>query len=51
MQLLGTITIVDIEAAPAALAALSARYEPYRNQRPPGPLLRLEPLRALCWRA
>lgn len=51
VQLLGTITIVDIEAAPAALAALSARYEPYRNQRPPGPLLRLEPLRALCWRA
>ena len=51
VQLLGTITIVDIEAAPAALAALTARYAPYRERRPPGPLLRLEPLRALCWRA
>ncbi len=51
VQLLGTITIVDIEAAPAARAALSARYAPYRDRRPPGPLLRLEPLRALSWRA
>ena len=51
VQLLGTITIVDIEGAPAALAALSARYAPYRERRPPGPLLRLEPLRAVCWRA
>ncbi len=51
VQLLGTITIVDIEAAPTALAALTARYAPYRERRPPGPLLRLEPLRALCWRA
>ena len=51
VQLLGTITIVDIETAPTALAALSARYAPYRDRRPPGPLLRLEPTRALCWRA
>jgi len=51
VQLLGTVTIVDIEAAPAATAALAARYAPYRNRRPPGPLLRLEPLRAVCWRA
>ena len=51
VQLLGTITIVDIEAAPATLAALTARYAPYRERRPPGPLLRLEPQRALYWRA
>ena len=51
VQLLGTVTIHDIDAAPAAVAALTARYAPYRERRPPGPLLRLEPERALCWRA
>ena len=51
VQLLGTVSIVDIDAAPAAVAALTARYAPYRERRPPGPLLRLEPERALYWRA
>ena len=51
VQLLGTVTIVAVDDAPAALAALSARYAPYRERRPPGPLLRLEPARVLCWRA
>ncbi len=51
VQLLGTVTILDLDDAPAAVAALTARYEPYRERRPPGPLLRLEPTRALCWRA
>ncbi len=51
VQLLGTVSIVDIDAAPAAIAALSARYAPYRERRPPGPLLRLEPERAVYWRA
>ena len=51
VQLLGTVSIVDIDAAPAAVAALTARYAPYRERRPPGPLLRLEPARAVCWRA
>jgi PPOX class probable F420-dependent enzyme len=51
VQLLGTVTIHDIDAAPAALVALTARYAPYRERRPPGPLLRLEPTRALSWRA
>ena len=51
VQLLGTVTIHDIDDAPTALAALTTRYAPYRARRPPGPLLRLEPTRALCWRA
>jgi PPOX class probable F420-dependent enzyme len=50
VQLLGTVTILGIEEAPDAVAALTARYAPYRERRPPGPLLRLEPARALCWR-
>lgn len=51
VQLLGTVTILAIDDAPAAVAALTARYAAYRERRPPGPLLRLEPARALCWRA
>ena len=51
VQLLGTVRIVEAAAAPGALAALAARYEPYRLCAPPGPLLRFAPERALCWRA
>jgi PPOX class probable F420-dependent enzyme len=51
VQLLGTVSIVDIDAAPAAVAALTTRYAAYRERRPPGPLLRLEPERAVYWRA
>jgi PPOX class probable F420-dependent enzyme len=51
VQLLGTVTILDIDEAPEAVAALAARYAPYRERRPPGPLLRLEPARAVYWRA
>ena len=51
VQLLGTVQIIDVADAPEALAALAARYAPYRKRRPPGPLLRLEPERALHWRA
>jgi PPOX class probable F420-dependent enzyme len=51
VQLLGAVEILDTVDAPGALAALAARYAPYRERRPPGPLLRLEPERALYWRA
>jgi PPOX class probable F420-dependent enzyme len=51
VQLLGTVSIVDIDAAPAAVAALTTRYAAYRERRPPGPLLWLEPERAVYWRA
>ena len=51
MQLLGRVEIVELAAAPDALAALAARYAPYREREPPGPLLRLVPERVLHWRA
>ena len=51
LQLLGEITVIEIDAAPAAAEALAARYVPYAEQPPPGPLLRLEVSRALHWRA
>jgi PPOX class probable F420-dependent enzyme len=50
VQVLGTISIVEPAAAPAALAALVARYPPYRASAPPGPLLSLEPSRVIFWR-
>ena len=51
VQLLGRIELVEAGAAPAALDALAAKYEPYRRQAPPGPLLRLEVERTRHWRA
>ena len=51
VQLLGAVDVLDAAAAPEAMDALVARYAPYRERRPPGPLLRLEPERALHWRA
>jgi len=30
---------------------LAERYRPYRERRPPGPLLRLSPSRVIYWRA
>jgi PPOX class probable F420-dependent enzyme len=51
VQLLGEVEIIGAADAPAAMDALAARYAPYRERRPPGPLLRLEPARALHWRA
>jgi PPOX class probable F420-dependent enzyme len=44
----GPAEVVD---AGAALAALAAKYEQYREEQPPGPLIRLEPERAVHWRA
>lgn len=51
LQLLGRVAILEIDEAPAAVAALAAKYPPYRERRPPGPLLRLSVTRALHWRA
>ena len=42
---------VSIEPAGPALEALAERYEQYRAEPPPGPLLRLEVQRATWWRA
>jgi PPOX class probable F420-dependent enzyme len=51
VQLLGRIEILPAADHAAALEALAARYEPYRERTPPGPLLRLSVERALSWRA
>jgi PPOX class probable F420-dependent enzyme len=50
VQLLGEVAVhEDVDAA--ALRALQARYAPYRERPPEGPLLRLRVRRALCWTA
>jgi PPOX class probable F420-dependent enzyme len=51
VQLLGRVDVVPVESSPEAVAALAAKYEPYAEQPPPGPLLRLTPERTLHWRA
>jgi PPOX class probable F420-dependent enzyme len=51
VQLLGRVDILSAAESGAALQALAARYGPYRERTPPGPLLRLSVERALCWRA
>lgn len=51
VQLIGRVRIVAADQAGAALEALAAKYLPYRERHPPGPLLGLYPERTLCWRA
>jgi PPOX class probable F420-dependent enzyme len=51
VQVLGRVELLDTAAAPTAMEALAAKYEPYRREAPPGPLLKLVPERALHWRA
>jgi PPOX class probable F420-dependent enzyme len=51
VQLRGRVGIVPLEQGGAGLEALIARYAPYRERRPPGPLLRLEIESASCWSA
>jgi PPOX class probable F420-dependent enzyme len=51
VQVLGRVEIVEVADGEAGLAALEAKYEPYREESPPGPLLALRPERYLCWRA
>jgi PPOX class probable F420-dependent enzyme len=48
LELRGTVTI---HPAGPALEALARKYEQYRAEPPPGPLLRLEPSDAVHWRA
>ena len=50
VQLLGMVEVLPLEGGPAGLEALARRYAPYRERRPPGPLLRLEVERTLQWR-
>jgi PPOX class probable F420-dependent enzyme len=51
VQVLGRVELLEPQEDAAAMAALAAKYEPYRTAPPPGPLLRLVPERALHWRA
>ncbi|HEV7845905.1 MAG TPA: pyridoxamine 5'-phosphate oxidase family protein [Thermoleophilaceae bacterium] len=60
VQLLGRVEVIGIGDGPEegaasdasdALAALAAKYEPYAERTPPGPLLRLTVERTLHWRA
>lgn len=51
VQVLGIMHVLDIGASEEALEALAEKYPQYRDRRPPGPLLRLDPERSLCWRA
>lgn len=51
VQVLGTVDILDASAAERPLDALVAKYPPYQERRPAGPLLRLTPQRVLHWSA
>jgi PPOX class probable F420-dependent enzyme len=51
VQALGDVDILDAALASDAIAALTARYEPYRTQPPAGPVLAMAPERLLWWRA
>jgi PPOX class probable F420-dependent enzyme len=50
VQAIGTVTILDAERAPDAIAALSDRYPQYRDHPPAGPVLELTPERLVWWR-
>ena len=49
VELQGTAATLDGPAAEAALDALAERYPPYRDQRPPGPVVAVTPVRWTWW--
>ena len=51
VQVLGRVEVVEAGDGASGIEALSEKYEPYREEAPPGPLLVLEPQRYLWWRA
>ena len=51
VQLLGRVDALEAAAGVPGLDALTAKYPQYREQPPPGPLLRLTVQRALSWSA
>lgn len=51
VELRGTASTLEGQAAEAALDALAARYPPYLQARPPGPVLAIQPLRWTWWSA
>lgn len=50
VELRGNVAVLDSDDVPEALGVLVARYEQYRADPPPGPLLCLTPERFSCWR-
>ncbi|HEX6116991.1 MAG TPA: TIGR03668 family PPOX class F420-dependent oxidoreductase [Solirubrobacterales bacterium] len=51
VQALGSATLREAGDEPDALAALAAKYEPYRERPPGGPLIAIAVERVLSWRA
>jgi PPOX class probable F420-dependent enzyme len=51
VQVLGTIELLDVAGGSAGLESLRQKYEQYRQEPPPGPVLALDPDRWLWWRA
>jgi PPOX class probable F420-dependent enzyme len=51
VELRGTASTLEGEAAEAALDALASRYPPYREDRPPGPVVAIRPDRWTWWSA
>ena len=51
VQVLGRVEVLDPTEDESGMHALVAKYAPYRDDPPPGPLLRLVAERALHWRA
>jgi PPOX class probable F420-dependent enzyme len=51
VQALGRVDLLAAADAPDALGVLTAKYEQYAREPPPGPLIRLTPARFLCWKA
>lgn len=51
VQLLGTAQVYEATMEGEAMAALSRKYDQYRLRPPQGPLIAIEPTRALTWRA
>ena len=50
VQALGSVSILDAADAPHAIAALTDRYEQYRDKPPTGPVIELAPDRLVWWR-
>ena len=51
VELRGTVSVLEIAEAPAALEALESKYVQYRDETPPGPLLHLAVENVALWRA
>jgi PPOX class probable F420-dependent enzyme len=51
VELRGTVSVLNVPEAPAVLDALQSKYAQYRDEPPPGPLLRLVLDDVALWRA